>query len=572
MNLFSRGLNNNFVPEIFFSLKNYSFRLLYSDFFSAVVVALAGLPLAMSYALSIGIPPHYGLYCTIVAGLVSSFFSGARCHINGPTAGFEGFAIAILAVHGMNGMFTTLLLAGLVLVMLGLTGLGVIVKFIARPIVLGISNGIGLFLILTQIKGMLGLQVPGWVKMNVLEKLSATVTYFHTISSPTTVLSIIGLICMVLFQKHLKRLPGALIVTIAASFIVALFALPVATIGSVNKIPQGFTIEQWPVFQIGLVPELISPAFSIALLIALKTLLTAAVADRMMGAKHNPNMELIAQGLGNMASSFVGAMPSTASISRTANNIRTGGRTPIAGILTSVVLLSVVLFASTAAEQIPLCILAAIMALVGYNMGEWHSIPLILKLTKADIAVWALTFILSTLGYVEAAMKFGFLLAAALYVQKVSATTTIGDESELLLDENETSDQVRDCPEGARIFSIRGPFLFGTTDRLSNVLDHLSELPPVIILRLKSMTAIDATGVQAFETLAKQLQEQGKHLIVCALREQPAKLLKQANFDHLVGLENHCLTTRDAVTRAREILESMQPISNKEQELSSALV
>ena len=558
----------NYVPKLYQCMHGYSGKQYMLDTSAAIIIALAALPLSMGYAMSAGLSPHLGIYCTVIAGFIAPFLSGGRCQITGPTAGFDPFVLALCAGFGLDGLFTGVFLAGLILIVLGAVGLGSIVKFLPRPIVLGITNGIGLFLIIVNLKKMLGLVIPNWLELSVPGKVMAMIYHLPELSLPSTIISIATIAGIIWFQKY-KSLPGPLIVTAALAGIVAVAGINIATIGSQYDMPTGFQLEHIPTFKFDLVPDLAGTSMTIALLVALKTLLTATISDRMLGDKHNPNVELISQGAANMGSAFVGGLPSTASISRTANNIRLGGRTPISGLMVSVILLSVLFFAAPAANLIPICALAAIMAHIGHIMADWAGIPKILKSSKADIAVWALTFVLTTLGKIDLAMQFGFILAAALYVQKVSATTSVGDESDLILSEEATTnDEVRGLPEGAKVYNIRGPFMFGTSDKLHSVIDKVDEQPPVVILRLKSMTAIDATGIAAFETLAQALKDQEKQLVICALREQPGQLLKRAKFDEFIGTENHCMTTGDAVRRAKQILDSDPEYSKKSKRLA----
>lgn len=338
---------SDFVPKSVQCLKNYSLGIFMSDISAAIVVALAGLPLAIGYALAVGLPPHIGIYCTIAAGFITALLGGSRCQISGPTAGFEACMIAVLATHGMDGLFTTVIISGIMLIVLGLTGLGMIVNYIPRPIVLGITNGIGVYLVICQFQSVLGLSIPNWRTLSTLGKIHATVTGIGTISWPTALVGITAIAVLFSVQKYVKRVPGPLIVTLLGSFAVLLFGTGIDTIGTkfAKGIPQGFFIDSIPTFQFGAIfngnNALIHTAFTIAMLVSLKALVSATITDRMTHDKHNPNMELIGQGVGNIASAFVGGMPSTGAIARSANNVRCGGKTPVAGMMVSVVLLCV---------------------------------------------------------------------------------------------------------------------------------------------------------------------------------------------------------------------------------------
>ncbi len=539
---------------------------------AAIIVAIAALPLSMGYAIAAGLPPHIGIYCTVIPGFIVALLGGSKVQISGAAVGFETFVIMLMSNHGPNGLFTCLALAGVMVTLIGLTGLGNIVKFIPRPIVQGIASGIGAFLIIGQLKNLLGLNIPTWAKLNSFQKLFAVFQHIHTSFLPTALIGITSLVMLFVLQKHLKKIPGPMVVAVLFTALVAIAGINADTIGSKFKgIPHGFVLDAIPQFQTHLIPDLLGPALTLTMLITLKSLIAAAIGDRMIKAKHKPNIELVAQGLGNVASAFVGGMPSTGLVSRTANNARCGAQTPLAGIFVSLALLSVLFFAAPIAAYIPLCILATIMITVGYNMGEWSEVPKILKSTKADALVWSITFIFTTLGDLDSAIKLGFLAAALLYIQRIASTTKIIHQNHIDFQNDIQKDQFQKAPAGVGFLTIHGPFLFGATDQLTAVTDKLSELPDVLILRLNHMTAIDATGIQALEHFIEEAKKQNKHLILSEIRPQPEKQIKNAHIDQYIGELNLCQTLANAITRAKDItggnLTENQTISLSEFEL-----
>jgi SulP family sulfate permease len=338
--------------------------------------------------------------------------------------------------------------------------------------------------------------------------------------------------------------------------VTALFGLPVQTIDTAfGGIPTGLPSVQVPAFDLVQASRLAGPAFTIAVLGAIESLMSAVVADRMSKDKHQPNTELVAQGIANVVSPLVGGIPVTGAIARTATNIRSGAKTPVAGIVHAIVLVVVLLVAAPLAGHIPLAVLAAILMMVAYNMGEWAEIPWILRLSKADIAVWLVTFLLTVFADLTVAVTAGLVLAALLYIKRVTDTTTVAEATEDYIKEGEEHIlQFKDIPQGVKIYRVHGPFLFGATDKLDVILDELPHLPPVVILRLRNTTAIDATGLHAIEELSEKLEESGRTLILCGMRGQPARLMHRAEFEETVGKENMCPSVGAALSRAKEVL------------------
>jgi SulP family sulfate permease len=418
-------------------------------------------------------------------------------------------------------------------------------------VIVGFTNGIAVLIASTQIKDFFGLQidkVPG----EFVGRLEVLATHFGTISWTATALASAALVLIVLFRKFVKRIPAYIVALVLGTAIVGIIGLNVETIGTrFGGIPTGLPSLTLPRIDFKMVGVLFPSALTVALLGAIESLLSAVVSDRMSGDKHNPNVELIGQGIANLASPFFGGIPATGAIARTATNVRSGAKTPVAGMIHAVTLLCVLLFAAPLAKFIPLSVLAAILLVVAYNMGEWHEIPKLLKLTWADISVWAITFGLTVFADLTVAVETGIVLAALLYIRKVTGTTTVMRVTPQYVEEGWLHIlQDKPIPEYVAVFRIHGPFLFGANEKISQVAECLETLPPIVILRLRNMTAIDATGLQALEDLAQQCRTSKRTLILCGAPPQPAKLMRQAEFEQHVGTANICENFHAALERA----------------------
>jgi sulfate permease, SulP family len=553
---------NSWVPRSIVCLRSYDRHQFLSDLIAGVTVGLVALPLAMAFAISSGVPPQAGIYTAVVAGFLISLLGGSTTQIGGPTGAFVVVVYGIVAKHGIDGLYLCTLIAGLFLVLLGATGMGTAVKFIPRPVILGFTNGIALLIASTQIKDFFGLKVDK-VPGEFLARITILAESFHTISPASTALACCALALIMLAIRFTPRIPGYIVALVAGTLAVVAFSLPVETIGTrFGGIPSGLPKLVFPRFRPELFHAVLSPALTVAMLGAIESLMSAMVADRMSGDKHNPNVELIAQGVANLASPLFGGLPATGAIARTATNIRCGARTPVAGMVHALTLLAILLFAAPLAKFIPLAVLAAILMVVSYNMGEWREIPQMLKLSKADISVWLATFALTVFADLTIAVEFGMILAALMFIRKVALTTTVSRVTpDYVLDGHFHSLQGKRIPDYATIFRIHGPFLFGATDKIAAIMDHIAELPPVVILRLRNMTAIDATGLQALEDLADALHSSGRAMILCGAREQPARLMHQAEFERHVGRENICAHVESALQRAEVVGEAMRLVS-----------
>ncbi len=541
----------NWLPKSVLCLRDYSAQKFAADLLAGVTVGLVALPLAMAFAIASGLPPQAGLYCAVVAGFLVSALGGSRTQVAGPTGAFVIVISGIVAKYGVDGLFVCTGMAGILLVVLGASGLGSAVKFIPRPVVVGFTNGIAVIIASTQIKDFFGLKIdklPG----DFGGRMAAVARHFDTYSGTATALSVLALVVIILFARYWKKVPGSILVLMLGTAAVAAFHLPVETIGSrFGGIPSGLPQIHFPPVQWGLIPSLISPALTVALLGAIESLMSAVVADRMSGDRHNPNLELVAQGIANMASPMFGGLPATGAIARTATNIRSGAQTPVAGIVHSLTLLAVLLFAAPLVRFVPMPALAAILLVVSYNMGEWREIPELLKLSKLEIAVWLATLLLTVFADLTIAVEFGMVLAALTFIRKVSLTTTVSRVTDAYVDEGRVHIlQDKAIPGYATVYRIHGPFLFGATDKLDDVARHLNDLPPIVILRLRNMTAIDSTGLLALEELADKLHASGREMLLCGAREQPSRMLHQAEFEQHIGRENICANVLEALDRA----------------------
>ena len=542
------------LPKSVLLLRGYDRHKFLSDLLAGVTVGLVALPLAMAFAIASGVSPQAGIYCAIVTGFLISALGGSKTQIGGPTGAFVVVVSGIIAKYGIEGLFTCTMMAGVLLVLLGITGMGTAVKYFPRPVIIGFTNGIAILIASTQIRDFFGLQmqsVPG----DFFHRMRAFGQAWHTISFPATLLSLASLAVMIVCLKYAKRIPGAILVTFGATAAVSLLHLSVETIGTrFGGIPSGLPTLAIPRLHYNVLRQLLSPAFTVAMLGAIESLMSAVVSDRMSKDKHNPNVELVAQGVANIVSPLFGGLPATGAIARTATNVRSGAKTPVAGMIHALTLLAIVLFAAPLVKDVPLAALAAILMIVAYNMGEWREIPEILKLTAADIIVWLLTLTLTVIADLTFAVEVGMVLAALMFIRKVSRTTTITRVTRDYVEDGRAHIlQGQDIPEYATVYRIHGPFLFGATDKFYDILDHLNKLPPIIILRLRNMTAIDATGLGAIRDLADQVHESGRSLLLCGAREQPSQLMKQAEFERHVGAENICPSISEALARAADV-------------------
>jgi len=548
------ALAERWWPKSFLALRSYSRHDFGADLLAGLTVGLVALPLSMAFGISSGVTPQAGIYTAVIAGFLISAFGGSRTQIGGPTGAFVVIVAGIVAKFGIAGLSLVTLMAGIMLVFMGVTGLGAAVKFIPRPVTIGFTNGIALLIASTQIKDFFGL-TTGPVPSVFLTRLKVLAQDFTTLSWPALSVGALSLAFIVFWPRFTKRVPGSILALLLATAAVALFKLPVETIGSkFGGIPSGFPPFRWPEFHSEHILPLISPAFTVALLAAVESLLSAVVADSMSGDRHNSNVELIAQGFANIVTPLFGGIPATGAIARTATNIRSGARTPVAGIVHALTLLAILLVAAPLARFVPLAALAAILFVVAYNMGEWREIGTIVRLSRQDIAVWAATFGLTVLADLTVAVEVGMMLAALLYIYRISQTTTVVPVTGEYIEESRPHIlQDKQVPPYVTILRIHGPFLFGTTEKLDDATADLKGYGQVVVVRLRNMTALDGTGLHALGVLAGRLRKSGRTLLLCGARDQPLHMLQGGDFLDELGRQNLCPHVEAALERAKQI-------------------
>jgi len=542
------------MPSSIACLRDYNLRTFLQDCIAGITVGLVALPLAMAFSIASGVSPQAGLYTAVVAGFLISALGGSRTQIGGPTGAFVVIVSGIVLRFGVAGLALVGILAGFLLLIMGLTGLGSAVKYIPRPVIIGFTNGIALLIASTQIKDFLGLTTPP-LPSEVIVRTMMLIRYAGTIRLQTVAIAVGSLAVILLWPRITKRIPGTIVALLGATVVVAVFHLPVETIGTkFGGIPIGFPGLTLPDLHAEHILPLLPSAFTVALLAAVESLLSAVVADGMTGDRHNSNVELVAQGVANIVSPLFGGIPATGAIARTATNIRSGAQTPIAGIIHALTLLTILLVAAPLARFVPLATLAAVLFVVAYNMGEWREIGTILRLSRTDIAVWFTTFLLTVVADLTVAVGVGMALAALLYIYRVAETTTVAPVTPEYLDDGMAHVlQGKDIPANVTILRIHGPFLFGTTQKLAEATLDLKPLATVVILRLRNMTAIDATGIHALEQLSDRLHKAGRTLLLCGARDQPARLIDRSEFIDRIGRQNVLPHVQAALARAREI-------------------
>ncbi len=544
----------NWRPKLLDCLPAYTISSFWPDLIAGLTVGLVALPLAMAFGIASGVTPQAGIYTAIIGGLIVSLLGGSKIQIGGPTGAFVVIVAGIVARHGLSGLLMVTMMAGVILLFLGFTGLGNAVKFIPRPVIIGFTNGIALLIASTQIKDFLGLHIKE-VPSEFIARLQSLGANLHTFDGVTIAVAVISLAVILMVPKFVPKLPGSIVALIVGTLSVAVLQLPVETIGSkFGGIPSGLPAFAFPAFRFDLIVPLFPAALTVAILAAVESLLSAVVADSMCGDRHNSNAELIAQGVANLVVPMVGGIPVTGAIARTATNFRAGGKTPVAGIVHALTLLTVILVLAPLAKFIPLATLAAVLFVVAYNMGEWKEIGSILRLELPDKSVWFITFALTVVADLTVAVEVGMALASLLYIYRVSQTTTVSIVTpEYIEDGRAHILQDKQVPAYVSILRIHGPFLFGTTDKLADETADLSKYPEIVIIRLRNMTAIDATGLHALEVFSDRLKRSGRTLLFCGARRQPAQLLIQAEFVEHIGPENILSDVQAALDRAREI-------------------
>jgi SulP family sulfate permease len=551
-----------FRPRLVQALKNYSAQDFAADLGAGTTVGIVALSLAMALGIASNSTPAAGIYTAIVAGFLISALGGSRVQIGGPTAAFIPVVVSVSAAYGAANLILCTMLAGLMLLAMGAARLGAMIKFIPFPVTAGFTAGIAVVIFSTQVKDFLGLTMSG-NPGEFIERLKLLGKSLPTVSWKSVVLAAASLALIKLWPARLgRRVPASIVVVVAGTLAVAGFGLSVETIGSrygATAIPQSLPLPHWPEFRFDELGNLIRPAFTIALLGAIESLLCAVVADGMIGDRHDSNTELMAQGVANLGSALFGGLPATGAIARTATNIRSGARTPVAGMVHALTLLGVILAAAPLARFIPLATLSALLVNVALNMGEWHNFGRLRRWPRSDALVFLATFVLTVLFDITIAVEVGMVMAAFLFIRRIAETTHIKGVEETTYDEGPVGEAdakaARELPKGVIMFNLFGAFLFGTADKLETALQRGQQEPDVLILRMRQVLAIDATGLQALEDFARRLRSRGKHLLLCGPHSQPLLAMHQHGFIEWLGEENVCADVALCRQRAEILMQ-----------------
>lgn len=550
-----------FKPKLFTLVKGYNLKTLLSDGVAGLTVGVVALPLAMAFAIASGLPPERGLFTAIVAGFLISFLGGSRVQIGGPTGAFVLIVSGIVAQYGYAGLAWCTLLAGIILILFGVFRLGGLIRFIPFPVTTGFTSGIAVVIFSTQIKDLFGLRMAE-VPAEFIPKWSA---YFHSFGSASASTATIGLGTVAIIaalRRWAPRWPGMLIAMVLATAAVAVFHLDVETIGGrFGELPRMLPEPGLPPLDFGQMGGLVSAAFTVALLAAIESLLSATVADGMIGGKHRPNTELIAQGLANIGSVFFGGIPATGAIARTATNVKSGAKTPVAGMIHAIVLLLIMLLLAPMAAKIPLASLAGILVVVSYNMSEHRHFASILKGPRSDRLVLLLTFGLTVLVDLTLAVQVGIVLSSLLFMRRMSEISNVNAITRDLKGDTDPefdpmSITLREVPPGVEVYEVNGPFFFGMADTFWSALREIERSVSVLIIRIRNVPAIDATGLHVLEELHHKCRRQKTQLIFSGVTKQPMSVFRQSGFLDEVGPKNFCPSIDDALARAQSIIEN----------------
>ena len=515
-----------FKPKLISSLKGYTGAQFGKDLTAGLIVAIIALPLSIALALASGVTPEQGLYTAIIAGFVISALGGSRVQIAGPTAAFATIVAGIVAKNGFSGLVLATLIAGILLIVMGVLKLGSLIKFIPYTITTGFTTGIAVTLIIGQLKDFLGLTFVN-SPIETMEKVEEVIHQIHTFNYEALIIGVISLAVLIIFPKFIKKIPPSIFAIVISAVLVKVFDMNVNTIGSLYTISSALPVPSLPEFSFDTVKAIIPDAFTIAVLAAVESLLSCVVADGMTGSRHNSNTELIAQGAGNIASALFGGIPATGAIARTAANIKNGGRTPVAGMVHAVVLLLVLVVLMPYAALIPMPTIAAILFVVAYNMSEWREfVGIVKKSPKSDTLVLLVTFVLTVVFDLVVAIIVGVILATVMFMKRMSDVTDAYGWEEIDENTDDASIRLRKVPENTLVFEITGPIFFGASTKIADVIRHGKK--DILILRMRSVPAIDATGLHSLETIIKTCKKQGKTLILSHVNEQPMHSLEKA--------------------------------------------
>lgn len=538
-------------PQLFVTMKNYSKEKFVKDLIAGIIVAVIALPLSIALALASGVKPEQGLYTAIVAGFVIAFLGGSRVQISGPTAAFATIVAGIVAKNGLPGLIIATILAGIILILMGLLKLGNLIKFIPYTITTGFTSGIAITILIGQVKDFLGLTFDK-SPVETVEKLEQLIKCIGTINFQALAIGLLSLAILIIWPKVNRTIPPSLIAVIVASILVKATGLNVNTIGSLYEISNKLPVLTIPVFDFATVKSVMPDAFTIAVLAAIESLLSCVVSDGMIGKKHDSNTELVALGTGNIFSGLFGGIPATGAIARTAANVKNGGRTPIAGMIHGIVLALILVILMPYAALIPMPTIAAILFVVAYNMSEWREfVDLVKHSPKSDIIVLILTFVLTVAFDLVVAIEVGIILAALLFMKRMSEVAEI-KSWKYIEDENEEENlNLRTVPKNTLVYEINGPMFFAATETFARI--STDKLTNVIILRMGTVPAMDASGLRSLEKVHHICKTNHTTLIFSHVQDQPMSVMKKAKFDEQVGVENFCTNIDEALQRAEEL-------------------
>lgn len=544
-------------PKFFSVMKTYTKEQFFKDVIAGIIVAIIALPLSIALALASGVEPACGVYTAIAAGFVVSFLGGSRVQIAGPTAAFATIVAGIVAANGMDGLITATIIAGILLILMGIFKLGTLIKFIPYTITTGFTSGIAVTILLGQIKDFLGLTYAEGVKpVETMEKVKANIDAIGTFSWQALLVGAVCLAILIIYPKFEKRVPPSLIAVVVGALMVAF--IPglddgVKTIGELYTIPTGLPKVDFSGldFSFAKIKAVFPDAVTIAILAAIESLLSCVVADSMVNSRHNSNAELVAQGVGNIASVMFGGIPATGAIARTAANAKNGGRTPVAGMVHALVLLLVLLFFMPYAGLIPMPTIAAILFMVAYNMSEWRKFVRIIKSApKSDIAVMIVTFIPTVIFDLVVAIEIGMLLAAMLFMKRMSEETVVTGWKYVDTENDVDSLDLKVVPKDVRVYEVSGPLFFGAADKILDI--TLKDFTSCLVLRMRAVPAIDATAMNSLEMLYEKCKKHGVKLIMSHVNPQPLDVMKKSGFYDTVGKENFCSHIDDALALAKK--------------------
>jgi len=545
------------VPKLFTTLQGYTRQQLVTDLTAGIIVGIVALPLAIAFGIASGVAPEKGLYTAIVAGFLISALGGSRVQIGGPTGAFVVIVYGIVQQYGTEGLAVATMMAGVILIILGVAKLGAAIKFIPFPVTTGFTSGIALIIFSSQVKDFLGLKM-GTVPAEFVAKWQAFVTNLGSLNPWAAGIALFSLAILGFWPRVSRRVPAPFVALVAATAIVQLFHLPVETIGDrFGEIHAGLPHPTLPHLSFHGMALLAAPAFTIALLAAIESLLSAVVADGMIGSRHRSNMELVAQGVANIVSPIFGGIPATGAIARTATNIKNGGRTPVAGLMHALTLLLITLFFGKWAALIPMAVLAAILVVVSYHMSEWRTFRSELRAPKSDVAVLLVTFGLTVLVDLSVAVEVGMVLAAFLFMKRMAEVTNVSvvsrEFAEAMEEETEDPNAIasRHVPPGVEVYEIDGPFFFGAAETFKQAVTSVASRPRVLIIRMRRVPVIDSTGINTLRDLARRSHQEGTLMILSGVHSQPViAITNSALFDEL-GENNICGNIDDALNRAR---------------------